>query len=53
MNKKAYIKPEIEVIKMDVISVLATSNEVGITDKTTDKDADLSTGRRGSWGNLW
>lgn len=42
-----------EVVEMDTVSVLAASNEFDVTDDVTDKDADLSNDRRGSWGNLW
>lgn len=56
MNKKEYIKPEIEVTEMhsDVLMNVGslTFND---TEVETDKD-QLSTGRRGrrgQWGNLW
>ena len=54
---KEYIKPSVEVFEMDATMVLCASNEFGVTDTPTDKDADLSNSyrpdRRGSWGNLW
>ena len=56
MNKKEYIKPEIEVTEMlsDVIMNVGslTFNEGEVN---TEED-QLSTGRRGrrgQWGNLW
>ena len=56
MNKKEYIKPEVEVTEMlsDVIMNVGslTFNEGEVN---TEED-QLSTGRRGrrgQWGNLW
>ena len=56
MEKKEYIKPEVEVTEMlsDVIMNVGslTFNEWGVN---TEED-QLSTGRRGrrgQWGNLW
>ena len=62
MEKKAYIKPEIEVVEMEIESPMLTGSQ----DETlgfggefdfadTEKD-QLSIGRgtrRGKWGNLW
>jgi hypothetical protein len=53
MEKETYIAPQIEVIELDVVTMLAASNEFGVTETPTDKNADLSNGRRGTWGNLW
>ena len=54
MEKKEYIKPEIEVVEAEMVEMIATSfelkNEYG-------DDGSLSNsyrpGRRGEWGNLW
>ena len=51
MEKKEYIKPSVEVIEMDVMSMLAAS--VGVSDETTDEGAWMSNRHRGEWGNLW
>jgi hypothetical protein len=51
--KKTYIKPEMEVMKLEMGMPLAVSSfnpESG--DNYEDEDAG-STGRRGSWGDLW
>ena len=51
MNKKAYIAPEMEVMNVDLVEMMATSfvaDEEGQDHVTTD-----SRGRRGTWGNLW
>ena len=53
MEKKEYIKPEVEVIDIDSVQMICASNQFDITDTTTDKDADLANGRRGKWGDLW
>ena len=50
MEKKIYIKPEIEVIEIESVEMMATSlvfNEEG------GKEESLSNGRRGKWGDLW
>ena len=57
MNKKAYIKPSVEVINIDSVQMICASNQFDITDTTTNNNADLANGRRpgrrGQWGNLW
>ena len=51
MNKKAYITPEMEVMNVETVEMIAASvlsiNEEG------GEEQSLGTGRRGSWGNLW
>ena len=42
-----------EIIDIESTQILCASNEFGVTDKETGKDADLSNDRRGTWGNLW
>ena len=55
MNKKAYIKPEIEVIGIESVEMLAGS--LVFNDKYVDTEQQLShgyrPGRRGKWGDLW
>ena len=53
MNKKTYIAPAVEVLDMAVVEMMAASNDLFISDETTDADADMSNDRRGSWGNFW
>ena len=54
MKKKEYIKPETEVVELELESLmLSASNKVDISDDTTEEDAWMSNGRRGKWGDLW
>ncbi len=54
MEKKKYIKPEIEVAEVELVEMLATSFELN---EDGGNDGSLSNsyrpGRRGEWGNLW
>ena len=53
--KKAYISPLTTEVSVAAENMLAAS--LGIhsdkTVNTAEEDAQLSGGRRGSWGNLW
>lgn len=54
MEKKTYIAPEMEVMDIETVEMMAASlgiNEEGVD--TSEEGAQLGTGRRGSWGNLW
>lgn len=52
MEKKEYIKPEMEVTLMETELPMALS--VADDDKTYEEgDELLGRGRRGSWGDLW
>lgn len=52
MEKKEYIKPEIEEIALNTTQMIASS--MGIGEGYADEDGEvLATGRRGKWGNLW
>ena len=42
-----------EVVDLDVVTMLATSKNIGVFDTPTDADAVMSNRRRGTWGNLW
>lgn len=56
MNKKTYIKPEIEVVLIEVQSQMMTTSpgtEPGIGEGEATDSEVLSNGRRGTWGNLW
>ena len=56
MEKKKYIKPEIEVMELAVEVPMLTGSLV-FSDKEVDTENQLSNsyrpGRRGQWGNLW
>ena len=56
--KKEYIKPEVEVVLLEPITMLALSSEGGVDVKDEEIDfenggSELSNRRRGQWGNLW
>ena len=55
MEKEKYIKPEIEVLEIESVEMLAGS--LVFNDEKVDTDQQLSNGyrpgRRGQWGNLW
>ena len=53
MEKKKYIAPSMEIVEIEMVSMIAASNQFDITDTETDKGAELSNRRRGTWGNLW
>ena len=57
MEKKAYIKPTMEVVKMEVIEMVATSvpkiDIVNPGEEGGSGEEILSNKRRGQWGNLW
>lgn len=53
MNKKVYIKPEMEIAEM-VSDVIMTGGSMGLYDEEVDTEtAQLGNGRRGKWGDLW
>ena len=50
MEKETYIAPQMEVIEIESVEMMATSlvfNEEG------GNEESLSNGRRGKWGDLW
>ena len=54
MEKKEYIKPEVEVIEIESVEMIASS--LVFNDGSVDTSQDgiqLSNGRRGKWGDLW
>lgn len=54
IEKKEYIKPEIEVVSLEVQSqILSASNFNPESGDNYEDDEAGSTGRRGTWGNLW
>ncbi len=56
MEKKTYIKPEIEVMEMTVEGPMLTASSFGLNDQEVDTEtAQLSNryDRRGKWGDLW
>lgn len=56
MEKKKYIKPEIEVMPVEVQSQMMTASpntQPGFGDGEADDSTPLTNRRRGTWGNLW
>ena len=54
MNKKEYIAPECEVIVMETVSMIATSNNDLSATPGEDGEIELNSNQhRGEWGNLW
>ena len=51
MNKKEYIKPSVEVVEMDMVSMVAAS--IGVGEGSEDAGDAWSNRHRGEWGNLW
>ena len=54
MEKKTYIKPEIEVVEIESVEMMAGSlvfNDGNVN--TSTPGTQLSNGRRGKWGDLW
>lgn len=53
MEKKEYIKPEMEEVALNTVQMIAGSS-MGLGDGYADEEEEvLATGRRGKWGNLW
>ena len=54
MKKKAYIAPQMEVIEIDTVQMLAASAEnIPVGGNGQGGGEALSNDRRGTWGNLW
>ena len=56
MNKKMYIAPEMEVMNVETVEMIAASLVMHGDEETVDTSAEgaqLGNGHRGSWGNLW
>ncbi len=54
MNKKAYIAPEMEVVNVETVEMMAQS--LPFSDEvvdTTEPGVQSGIGRRGTWGNFW
>ena len=52
MDKKAYITPEMEVMNIETVEMMAAST-MSLNDEEVDATEQLGGGRRGTWGNLW
>lgn len=50
MNKQTYITPEMEVMNIETVEMMAASVQVL---SAAEGEEMLGTGRRGSWGDLW
>ena len=50
--KKTYITPEIEVMNIETVEMIAASS-LATSDETIKSSDALGNERRGAWGNLW
>ncbi len=57
MEKKSYIKPEIEVMELELESLMLTDSFIFSEDDVDSEKEQLviiyKPGRRGKWGDLW
>ena len=53
MEKKEYIKPEIQVEVLETVDIIATSIPVVGGEGEDQLSNSYRPGRRGEWGNLW
>ena len=51
MNKRLYISPDVEIIKIEPSAVVAASISIG--EGEADAGQSFANEHRGSWGNLW
>ena len=51
MEKKKYIAPVMEIVELEVTTMLAAS--IGFGEEGKDADDAWTNRRRGTWGNLW
>ena len=52
MNKKTYITPEMEIMNVETVEMIATSLAM-YEDEELDVSEQLGNRRRGTWGNFW
>ncbi len=54
MDKKTYIAPSMEIVEVESIMMIASSTpKIDVIVGGEGGSEILSTGRRGTWGNLW
>ena len=53
MNKKEYIKPEIQVEVLETVEIIAASIPFVEGEGGDQLSNSYRPGRRGEWGNLW
>ena len=53
MKKKEYMIPTCEVVELEMVSMIATSPEIGVGGSTDEGFTDDANRHRGEWGNLW
>ncbi len=51
MNKKTYITPEMEIMNVETVEMIATS--LAMYEEELDAENQLGNRRRGTWGNFW
>ena len=51
--KKTYMTPEMEVMNIETVEMIATSLVKGDETFNTEEEGQAAGDRRGTWGNLW
>ena len=51
--KKIYIAPDMEIVELEVVDMLAASLSISVSDEVTEDDAVMSNLPRGEWGDRW
>ena len=51
--KKIYIAPDMEIVELEVVDMLAASLSISVSDEVTEDDAVMSNRHRGQWGDRW
>ena len=52
MDKKTYIAPEMEVMNIETVEMMAASSGLGVFDTSVNSKEQLATGSR-DWDDLW
>ena len=52
MNKKTYMTPEMEVMNIETVEMIAASLNM-YNEEVDTEEQQLGNDRRGTWGNLW
>ena len=51
--KKTYMTPEMEVMNIETVEMIAASLAMYGSDEVDTETEQLGNDRRGTWGNLW
>ena len=53
MNKKTYITPEMEIMNVEAMEMIASSLAMYGNEEELEAENQLGNRRRGTWGNFW